>query len=260
MIKIGHIEHFDLAKIAGSGQVFRWRDAERGRWFVPVAGKDLIASQDAEGVSLICEEEDVPFWRTYLAIDEDYDAIIAELSGQSEAQDKALAFADGIRTIRAPFFETAITAICTQNNSIPNITAGVERICGGWHDPFPTAEQIIERLGQKSAHLGYREPYIIGFCEDYLEGRFAEIEKLDAFHTGGTRPSYDEISRELCAIKGIGPKVAACICLFSLGYDEAVPRDVWIKRLEETYDVKWHPQLAGIQQQFLFYAIREGAI
>lgn len=260
MIKIGKVKHFDLAKIAESGQVFRWRDAKQSRWFIPADGKETIAFQDEEGVSLICESQDLPFWRTYLAVDEDYDSIIAELTGQSEAQDKALEFADGIRMMRAPFFETAITTICTQNNSIPNIIAGVERICGGWHEPFPTAEQVIERLSKESCHLGYREPYIIGFCEDYLDGRFADIEKLDAFHQGASRPSYDEVSRELCSVKGIGPKVAACICLFSLGYDEAVPRDVWIKRLEDRYDVKWHPELAGIQQQFLFHAIRMGAI
>ncbi len=35
-------------------------------------------------------------------------------------------------------------------------------------------------------------------------------------------------------IKGVGEKVANCVMLFSLGYRQAFPIDVWIKRIMET--------------------------
>ena len=35
-------------------------------------------------------------------------------------------------------------------------------------------------------------------------------------------------------IKGVGEKVANCVCLFGLGKKEAFPVDVWIKRIMET--------------------------
>ena len=42
--------------------------------------------------------------------------------------------------------------------------------------------------------------------------------------------SYPEVFKKLQEIHGVGPKVAACVALFGLGYFEAFPIDVWIKR------------------------------
>ena len=195
-------------------------------------------------------------------MDVDYDAIFDELSGTSEAQDKALAFSDGVRVLRQPFFESSISFIISQNNNIRNITNSVALLCGDKVEQFPSAEKIIEKLAQDTCKTGYRAPYIVSFCEKYISGGFDDVEKYEALSHADVsgKPSYREMSDRLCSEVGIGPKVAACICLFSLGYDEAVPRDVWINRLEENYDVKWHPDLAGIQQQFLFAAIRAGVI
>ena len=65
---------------------------------------------------------------------------------------------------------------------------------------------------------------------------------------------------------GVGPKVADCILLFSLGHTRAFPADVWIKRvLFECYGFKGADkevcafayekfgELAGIAQQYLFF-------
>ena len=55
-------------------------------------------------------------------------------------------------------------------------------------------------------------------------------------HPGGSdwlmslrQTPYDECLTQLCELPGIGPKVAACICLFSLDKPEAIPVDthVW---------------------------------
>jgi N-glycosylase/DNA lyase len=59
-------------------------------------------------------------------------------------------------------------------------------------------------------------------------------------------------------IKGVGPKVADCVLLFGLGFKEAFPIDVWIKRViskyyGEDFTPEYFGKYAGIAQQFLFY-------
>ena len=81
----------------------------------------------------------------------------------------------------------------------------------------------------------------------------------------------DEARREICKIKGVGPKVADCILLFSIKRGEVFPADVWMKKvLIEKYGFeKLNPKdinkfaekrfgkLAGYAQQYLFYDMRE---
>ena len=253
-------KHFDLDKIATSGQVFRWRKLEDS-WFVPVSNKTAKMSQENNVLSIECPDDDIAFWQRYLALDEDYDEIFSCLEGVSEAQDQALAFSDGIRILRQPFFETAISFLCSQNNNIPNISNSIEKLCGGWDEPFPTASDIVEKLQSDKCSLGYRVPYLSLFCRAYIQGKFDDLDRLAVIENeDAERPAYKDMVSRLCHEKGIGEKVANCICLFSLGYDEAVPRDVWIKKLEQEYDVVWDGEIAGIQQQFLFFAIRNGVI
>ena len=71
--------------------------------------------------------------------------------------------------------------------------------------------------------------------------------------------TYDEASRELQQINGVGQKVADCSLLFGFGFCEAFPKDVWIKRiLRHFYGVEDNRALDfhgydGIAQQYLFY-------
>ena len=72
-------------------------------------------------------------------------------------------------------------------------------------------------------------------------------------------------------IKGVGPKVADCVLLFSCGKKEAFPIDVWVKRTMQTlylsenakekeisaFAVEHFGAFAGVAQQYLFYYARE---
>jgi N-glycosylase/DNA lyase len=42
---------------------------------------------------------------------------------------------------------------------------------------------------------------------------------------------YEEAHKKLQSLHGVGAKVADCVCLFSLGFLEAFPIDVWIERV-----------------------------
>ena len=86
--------------------------------------------------------------------------------------------------------------------------------------------------------------------------------------------SYSDARCELMKVKGVGPKVADCILLFSAGKKESFPIDVWVKRtvqtlyLDENATQKQIEQFAaehfgiyaGVAQQYLFYYARENKL
>jgi len=73
---------------------------------------------------------------------------------------------------------------------------------------------------------------------------------------------------------GVGPKVADCIMLFSMGKYSAFPVDVWVKRAMQFFYVapdvslpkirqfarEKFGSLSGFAQQYLFYYARENNI
>ena len=59
---------------------------------------------------------------------------------------------------------------------------------------------------------------------------------------------YAEAKQELIEFKGIGEKVADCICLFSLGHVQALPIDVWVKRIIEQLYLKREASIREIRQ------------
>ena len=70
--------------------------------------------------------------------------------------------------------------------------------------------------------------------------------------------SYESAMEQLQTVKGIGEKVANCICLFGLHYLDACPVDTWIKKvIQDDYNgtaPDWmKSKRAGIYQQYVFY-------
>ena len=85
---------------------------------------------------------------------------------------------------------------------------------------------------------------------------------------------YSQAKSELLKIKGVGEKIADCVCFFSLDKDEAVPVDTHVRqlahrlfmpemkaksitsavyrRITEVFAERYGP-LAGWAQEFLFY-------
>ena len=187
---------------------------------------------------------DVDRWIHYLALDEDYGSYLSRMHALGNLDmDRMLMKGDGIRVLNQDPFEMAITSIITQNNNIPRIKRCIERLCGGPREPFPDAISIASKLETDDCGLGYRRDYLRCFCAD--EGKW-----LDWLNQG--EHSLDDDMGMLMGYCGIGPKVASCICLFGLGHKDAYPVDVWMKRAEKQYGIPVIPEIAGIQQQFIF--------
>ena len=64
----------------------------------------------------------------------------------------------------------------------------------------------------------------------------------------------------LMTVKGVGPKVADCVLLYSLSRWSVVPMDVWMKRAMATLLPGRRPEEfgenAGLAQQYLFHYSR----
>lgn len=251
--------YLDLDKIANSGQCFRWQKSDGG-YIVPVCDYTAcISRKDSEHIVVDTDGGDEQFWRRYLSSENAQKMYrnIIESHTDNPLLNAAYESACGLSMLAQPFFETCISFIISQNNNIPRIKGIIEKICGGASAPFPTPEGVLQALGKDEVRLGYRKEYVEKFCCDYMSGKCRELEKLsllDNLENTTDRPSLDEVMKQLQKFVGIGPKVAACIALFTLGYMDCVPRDVWIKRAEEIWHVDWDARYAGFQQQMIFYA------
>lgn len=112
--------------------------------------------------------------------------------------------------------------------------------CSGPFYAFPTLEQLAVATEDelRSNGFGYRAKFITG-----------TVAALSAKPGGGAqwlqslrKVSYEEASEELCTLPGIGPKVAACVCLFSLDKHEAIPVDTHVWQVAVRY---YTPELKG---------------
>lgn len=259
--------YIDFDKTAQSGQCFRWVRSKTtpDAWTVPVCNYTAdIRRKDKEHIEVISEYDDEKFWRSYLDADRNYDTIFDHLYDNAPDHLRTAYTASyGISILNQPFFETCISFLISQNNNIPRIKSIIENICGGNESPFPDASTLEDILSSRDLRLGYRQGYLEKFCSDWQQGKLSDLaiySPLAACDGDDAAPNIrrsdtitDRILVELQQFTGIGPKVAACIALFSLGCIDCVPRDVWIKRAEEEYDIVWDKRYAGYQQQLIFF-------
>jgi N-glycosylase/DNA lyase len=289
---------FDCRQIFTCGQCFRWK--KDGEWWKGVAGGRFLKIRSGLPGGFIAAAGDVRdpgeescgggdsgagaaageaglgrFWRNYFDLDTDYGVIKEYLGGTDENLKKAAEYGSGIRLLRQEPFETLISFIISANNNIPRISKCIEALCRKYGraigvDPdngetlyaFPESEALAALTPEEvseTCHAGYRCPYIVKAARQYIE-RGGDIDRPETYI-------------------GVGPKVAACVSLFTGKDFDSFPVDVWVRRLigelyfsepgeacpeggpsvREVQDfVKEHfPKYGGYAQQYLFYWRRD---
>ena len=176
--------------------------------------------------------------------------------------------------LRQPFGETLLAFLCSATKQIVQIKQMLalvaERhgalIAPGVHR-LPTWAELatLSEADLRRCQLGFRARYVHATAQ-HLAAETGWLEATEA-------APYAEAHKRLCALPGVGEKVADCVLLFGAGKLEAFPVDVWIARtLAERYDLRdWKlPALArfgrvhfgaaaGFAQQFLFAWERRAA-
>lgn len=256
------IDNLDLKQIADSGQCFRWKNTDENEYTIVAFDKAVKITQDGNEFTFDCDENEWnSIWRDYLDMDTDY-ARIANLiaEGTDEHLKDAYAFGSGVRILKQDLWEMIVTFMISQNNNIKRITNSVDLLCSrcgkeikGYEGmyTFPKPGEVSDEVFEdRSIGFGYRAAYL---KEIYNYGLHNPnwLDKL-------RKMSYDEAMTSLLERKGIGKKVANCICLFGLHHVDAFPIDTHVKQLLDKYysngfDFRRYNGVAGIIQQYLFY-------
>lgn len=268
-IIITELEYFSVKQTFDCGQSFRFKITEENgcaRADGIAFGKKVSFVQPSEDTLIIqpCTmTEYTEIWEKYLSLDVDYAAIRLEMRNNrpnditlSNAMDKG----SGIRILRQEPWEALCTFIISQNNNIPRITSLVSALCKAAGEDMGDGESFSFPDPSKVAALGVDGLFALktGFRASYLFDAATRVQsgELDLGTVRSLATSEAEIA--LRAVRGVGPKVAACALLFGFDKIDAFPIDVWVKRvMAEFYPEGVVPAdfgaYAGLAQQYLFY-------
>ncbi|KAK9270561.1 hypothetical protein L1049_026142 [Liquidambar formosana] len=157
----------------------------------------------------------------------------------------------GARVLRQDPLECLIQFLCSSNNNIGRITRMVDFVSSlGNHlgtvegfefHEFPSLERLSLVLeGElRDAGFGYsRAKYIIGTVNALQSKPGGGTEWLASLRELDLQEAIDALS----TLPGVGPKVAACIALFSLDQHHAIPVDTHVWQIATRYLI---PELAG---------------
>lgn len=266
------IADFDPVRIAASGQCFRMTNLPDGSCEVLAKDRYIrIERGEKNGDFLFSGMNDEtapgalsPFWRNYFDLQTDYGKIRALADPQDSYLRSAVKDGCGLRILRQDLFETIISFIVTQQNNIPRIRRTIRLLCGRYGKKiaeneehpaffaFPEAEVLAEAdLADLAAcSLGYRAEYVKETSRQIVNKEIVLDEILSL--------PYDVAKKKLLQLRGVGAKVADCICLFARHDTDAFPVDVHVRRALDLHYPQGFPYeryagYAGVMQQYIFF-------
>ncbi len=235
----------DLAATLKSGQCFRWSCDENGVWWNTI--EDTILA--------VMQPEGAPYgdllWQTfpnrnnqklvneYFRFDVNINSFLPEWMRSETRTIREFENFKGLRLLRQPPLECFISFQCSSCNTVIKIERSVQYLVEKYGDcltselpftinpkRFPSlstlgnAEESVLRAGQ----WGYRAPRVIQLARTLQEKPVDWLNSLKEL-------PYTQSHEALAALPGIGPKLADCICLFSLDKVEAVPVDTHVRKI-----------------------------
>src|SRR5581483_2163968 len=271
---------FDLATSLDSGQVFHWEKSGRG--FVGTIDH-CAAYIEQEGSLLRVQATPTPeagsrlqaLIEHYLALDHPLAEICASFP-DDPVMNNARDFCRGLRIIRQPKWECLATFICSSMKQVAHIRQISRALRERFGDArkidnhtvftFPSAQRIAQSSEKKlrECALGYRAKNLLATARLIAHGD-VDLEKMSIL-------SDVDLREALCALPGVGAKVANCVMLFAFERLRAFPIDVWIERtLREQYFARkrkvtpkrlrdfaatYFGDHGGYAQQYLFHHAR----
>ena len=289
---------FDLEKTLDSGQVFHWQKVGDG--FVGAIG-DLAVYLEQRGDVLRSKMEGsgapatlrtrcaikrgsrepappvVDLVARYFALDHPL-AEICDSFPKDPVMNAARGFCRGLRIIRQPKWECLATFICSSMKQVAHIRQislalrkrfGKQRRIGSqFVYPFASPRRLTQASEKelRDCKLGYRAKNLRATARLVGSGQ-ADLEAWSAL-------SDVELRNQLCALPGVGPKVANCVMLFAYERLRAFPIDVWIERVLRQHYFSGRKKMTaqrlrqfsetyfgehgGYAQQYLFHHARSG--
>jgi N-glycosylase/DNA lyase len=274
MRTIGVNGDFSLRHTLECGQFFRWDKLDDWYYFV-THGTVVKARQENGSIRYSTKpRRSQEFVSNIFRLDDDYYKIMDTIN-RDDVIAEATRRHRGMRLMRQEPFECLVSFITSANSSIENIRSKLNRISELYGEPmemdgrtfytFPKVDALA------SADIKHLRKHKIGFHSDYIKKTAALVDEKSMDLSVISELCYDDARDELLEIfkgKGVGEKVADCVCLFSLDKLEAFPIDVWIERLMREHYFKgrrkskkeiaefardYFGKYAGYAQEYLYH-------
>ncbi|TFG95259.1 hypothetical protein E4H12_13650 [Candidatus Thorarchaeota archaeon] len=268
------VDRFSLFDTIESGQTFTW--TREGSGYVNAdLGQVIYVEQRGDALLYETSSHSVDLCKLF-RLEDPLDKIQSEITREGFMKE-SIAFAPNLRIIRDPLFPCLISFISSIQKNIPAIHTLMNSIRDKWgpmyefrgktYVGFPSLEDLSNaRVSDfEGLNAGYRSKFFVKTIEAMTKSEVTEeqLRTLD----------YSEAHKTLKKLHGVGDKVADCVCLFSLGFLEAFPIDVWIEKvIQRHYPIfekggntyqkksaaarKFFGNYAGYAQEYLYYFSR----
>ncbi len=265
---------FDLEASMDCGQIFGWHK-DRGTYSGIIGSTAVSLRQSADRVYFVSDRE-ISAGRiaSFLGLDEDLDAIRLEIAKDAFMR-RIVGSVKGLRILKQDVWPCLCSYILSANNRVDRIDKIVKGIASKFGKSYSVQGRTVYSLpepedlagcaesGVRSCGAGFRAPYLV---------EAARMVALGDVDLEAVRRMDEPEGREvLKRFPGVGDKIADCVQLFAFSKYEALPVDVWIKRvIERVYfhscDVRpgeirlfgqaYFGRYAGYAQEYIYYYAR----
>ncbi len=257
------VKDFNLEYTLECGQIFRI-NRENGWYYINAQDKFFKICQVKNELEF--HGVDKEFIIHFFSLNENLSKILKEINRDKYIK-KSIDKYRGLRIIRQDPWECLISFICSTASNIPRIKSKLKALSerfgkkvsldGVDNYAFPRPGNINNYKEIVNAKTGFRAKYI------FEANNSINITNLNSLRT----LPYKSAKNELKKINGVGDKVADCVLLFSLGFNQALPVDTWIKKTMQLlyfdnktvsnekireFGVEHFGTYAGYAQQYLF--------
>lgn len=270
MIKIRIEKPFNLNDTITCGQIFGYSKQDDNSYDVILNDRVINVYQDSSYLYVTSNNEtDLENKvRYYFDLDNDYDIIDNELIKLDDKIVSAVNYSKGLNMINQDPFETIIEYIISANNGVSQISNALNLISKNYGKKvmfnnkeyylFPSYKALkdvtIEQY--RNCKVGFRDKYLYEMVQKINNNLF----NINAIYNINTAAALQYLMDN----KGIGPKVASCILLFSYQRYDVFPIDTWVKKImKERYNIigesnirkyakETYGKYCGIALQYLF--------
>jgi len=229
-----HLPDYNLEATLLGGQSFSWDYADGYFWGF-TQNRAVKIKRDGDDIywQTYPKKNDTQFIKNYLKADVRYPRIISVISKDKHIR-AALAIFPNLRILKQDFDQTLLSFIISANNNIRAIRNIIRRMNAGLGSSvsaggrkiylFPKTEAIASAPIKKllSFKMGFRAKYVRNAARHLVKtGLSSRISKM----------SEEEARNALKEIPGVGDKIADCVLVYALGFDNVMPLDVWGKRV-----------------------------
>ena len=238
-----------------NAQAFRWK--QEGNWLYGIVDGALIKVRNADGGDGIEFEGDAPASAVerYFRLDQDDigDVHAALREADPEHMPRLVKKYGCIRVLRQDPWECLVAYICSPLAKIERIGSMVETLANKYGETrtlgdekrrsFPSPQRLakVDEAELNGLRLGLKKARTLHKVAQDIALRELDFDAL-------SRVPHAEARERLMKYPGIGWKIADCVCLFSLGKDEAFPVDTHIgAALMKYYGKKYTPGAKNVR-------------